>query len=298
MGGETMAYKKINEPCFDANGNNIKKDLYTKVLSGEEKYLRISETAFIDCLINFGNKSEQLLAFLILNVNHLTNEINFTEKDIADFMEKSSFNISKRKIHSSINEMIKNNIIKKLVDGKFIFNPFYINATRKKHIEIYGNYTNTTITNKSTKKLKDFDGNIKPIECYEKTSKYSRSSITDYSFIRLFVHNLIESQTVFTSKRMMAFLGLLKCAETDDRAVVMTREEMTVAFGVKQDTVGEVLKYLTEKNLMLKVHNGKYMFNPKYISRSNASTRAKNSKKYTESLYLKCPEMSDFYLIR
>ena len=52
----------------------------------EEKYIRMSETAFIDCLTEFGNKTEQLLAFMIFNANHSSNELNFTESETADFI--------------------------------------------------------------------------------------------------------------------------------------------------------------------------------------------------------------------
>ena len=249
----------------------------------EEKYIRMSETAFIDCLTEFGNKTEQLLAFMIYNVNHSTNELNFTESETADFIIENSLNIARRKIHESINSIINDGIAKKLDDGKFIFNPFYINSTKFKIMDIYGKYVNTNMTKKTSKKLKLFDGEVKPIGSFKtKTEYFGAKKTVDYNFIRLYIHNLSHCQKVFTSKRVIVLLRMLELAEKDDRAVFMTQKEMAASFGVKQDTIGEVLKYLTKKNYILKEHNGKYMFNPEYISRSGAYLRAKNSKKYNE----------------
>lgn len=278
-----MGFKKFNQNCYSSDGSIIREDLYVKY-AHEELFLRLSETFFIDCLVEFGSKNEWLLAFLLYNVNHNTNIINFTETEIIDYLTENSetensIKISKRKIHESINKLIENQLVKRLDDGKFIFNPNYINCTRKSFDKLYVSYMKSEHAEKSTKKLQTIKRTVKPIGCLKKDEQ----SITyDFDYIRIYTNRLAENE-YFTSKKVKLFLSLIKMAEDDDRGFDCTYNDLTGLY-VKKDTVRTVMKYMLEQEYICREHNSKYLFNSDYISKSYPFLRMKNLQKFYQTL--------------
>lgn len=284
-----MGFKKLEEKCFDVHGDIIDTDLYVKSVR-TEKFLKLSQSFFINCLMELGAKNEKVLAFIINNTNHNTNEVNFTEDEITSFLaenpvaddSENNVKISERKVHEAIKSLITNDIVKRTSDGKFILNPKFINCTRKSTDELYKRYPGENNASKSRKKLKTVSRDIKAIYSLEKEEN-NKTNVFDYNYIRIHMNELADN-AFFTSKKVQLFLNILKMAEEDDRSFDATYDMLMKEYSVKKDLLGTVMKYLLEKGYIRKKYTGKYLFNPAFISKSYPSLRIKNLQNYNNTV--------------
>ena len=284
-----MRFKRYERNCFDSHGNIINEDLYVKK-DKTENFLKLSESFFVNCLMELGAKNEKVLAFIINNTNHNTNEVNFTEDEITSFLAENpiadnpenSIIISRRKAHEAIKTLISNDIIKLTSDGRFVLNPKYINCTRKSTDELYIKYLKKNATAKSVKKLKTISREIKSIGSLERKEN-KKTVFSDYNYIRVKMNELADND-FFKSKKVWLFLNILKMAEEDDRSFEATYEMLMNTYSVKKDLLGTVMKYLLEKEYIRKKFKGKYLFNPAFISKSYPSLRIKNLQNYNNTV--------------
>lgn len=273
-----MGFKKVKQDCFDSYGNIIGEDLYIKSTK-TEKFLKVSESFFIDCLIEFGSKSSLILAFILYNTNHKTNEISFTKKEIVEFLDKnpiienSQVSISKRKINESIDDFCDKKVLRCLSDKKYILNPMYINFTCKSNDKLYKVFVDADVSTPSTKRLKTISRIVKSIGSFEESLNRNRVKIYDNNYIKLQMHNLVEYND---SKKLSLFFKILNKAENDDREFAETQKNLMKKLGYKKDTVHDVIAYLSKSYYIYERQRGVYMFNPDYISKSTPNLRRIN----------------------